>query len=136
MEIQRRTRSNEVAIYSEAFKRHVINEYLATGLPKETIQKKYGIKFNNAILYWMRRLGYVDRPQKVVILHTSNQLELAKKYTPEHDPSKDTRSLEKRIKELEKQLEDEKIRSEMLTRMIDIAETELKVPIRKKPNTK
>jgi hypothetical protein len=35
-----------------------------------------------------------------------------------------------------RQLEDERLRSEMYLRMIEIAETEYKVPIRKKPGTK
>ena len=122
--------------YSEAFKRSVIDEYLVSGLPKLIVQRKHGIKFKSAIVTWMRQLGYAGADRKVSILRLSNQLELAKKYTPEQPPSKDAKALENRIKELERQLEDEKIRTEMLSRMIDIAETEFKVPIRKKPNTK
>ena len=81
-------------------------------------------------------LGIADRHQKVSILQLTNQLELAKKFNPEQTPAADAKSLEKRIKELERLLEDEKIRSEMLSRMIDIAETEYKIPIKKKPITK
>jgi hypothetical protein len=43
---------------------------------------------------------------------------------------------EARIKDMERRLEDEKLRSMMYSRMIDIAEKEYKIPIRKKPNTK
>ena len=125
-----------MATYSEAFKRSVIDEYLTTGIPKLILQRKHGIKFKSAIITWMKQLGYVGTDKKISILRLSNQLELAKKYTPEQSSSKDARALEKRVKELERQLEDEKIRTEMLSRMIDIAETEFKVPIRKKPNTK
>ena len=46
------------------------------------------------------------------------------------------KQLEEKIKELERQLEDEKLRSEAYQRIIEKAEKELKVPIRKKPNTK
>jgi len=46
------------------------------------------------------------------------------------------KQLEERIRELERQLEDEKLRSEAYQRIIEKAEKELKVPIRKKPNTK
>jgi hypothetical protein len=42
----------------------------------------------------------------------------------------------KRIKELERQLEDEQIRSLGLSKMIDIAEEQLKISIRKKSTTK
>lgn len=133
METKRRA---PMITYSEAFKRNVIDEYLTSGSPKLFIQRKHGIKFKSAIVTWMKQLGYVDAFEKVSILRLSNQLELAKKYNPEHASSNDAKALEKRIKELEKQLGDEKIRTEMLSRMIDIAETEFKVPIRKKPNTK
>ena len=44
--------------------------------------------------------------------------------------------LEKRIKELERQLEDEQIRSFGYSKMIDIAEDQLNISIRKKPDTK
>ena len=44
--------------------------------------------------------------------------------------------LQKRILELERQLEDEKLRSEAYARMIEKAERELKISIRKKIGTK
>lgn len=133
MEIKKRA---PMVAYSEVFKRNVIEEYLASGLPKLVIQKKHCVKFKSAIVTWMKQLGYQDAHKKVSILRLSNQLELAKKYNPEHASNPDAKALEKRIKELEKQLEDERIRSEMLSRIIDVAELEFKVPIRKKPNTK
>jgi len=49
---------------------------------------------------------------------------------------KDEHELHKRIRELERQLAEEKLRSEAYARIIDKAEKELKIPIRKKPNTK
>jgi cell division septum initiation protein DivIVA len=48
----------------------------------------------------------------------------------------DKEALIKRIKELERKLEDEQIRSEGLSKMIDIAEEQLKITIRKKSSTK
>lgn len=133
METKKRSR---MINYSETFKRNVIEEYLASGVPKLLVQRKYGIRFKSAIVTWMKQLGYSDGHKKVSIFELTNQLELAKKYNPEETARPDAKALEKRIKELEKQLEDEKLRSEMLTRMINIAEAEFKVPIRKKPNTK
>jgi len=44
--------------------------------------------------------------------------------------------LQKRIQELEHQLQDEKLRSEAYARIIDKAEKEFKVSIKKKLNTK
>lgn len=48
----------------------------------------------------------------------------------------DNKELEKRIKELEKQLEKAKMKNIALNTLIDVAETELKIPIRKKPGSK
>jgi BMFP domain-containing protein YqiC len=48
----------------------------------------------------------------------------------------DNKELEKRIKELEKQLEKARMKNIALNTLIDVAETELKIPIRKKPGTK
>ena len=84
----------------------------------------------------MRQLGYTDAPKKVSIFRLINRTALAKKYKPAASSKADTKALENRIKDLERQLEDERLRSQMYNRMIEIAETEFKVPIRKKPNTK
>jgi predicted RND superfamily exporter protein len=49
---------------------------------------------------------------------------------------KDTKALKKRIKQLEKSLEKANVLIYGLNSMIDYAEKEMKVPIRKKPGTK
>lgn len=48
----------------------------------------------------------------------------------------DNKKLEQRIKELEKQLEQAKMKNIALDTMIDVAETELKISIRKKSGSK
>jgi len=48
----------------------------------------------------------------------------------------DNKKLEQRIKELEKQLEMAKMKNVALNTLIDVAETEFKLPIRKKPGPK
>ena len=48
----------------------------------------------------------------------------------------DHAELQKRIRQLERQLEDEKLRTEAYKRIIAKAEQELKISIRKKHNTK
>jgi len=49
---------------------------------------------------------------------------------------KSVNELQQRIKELERQLEDEKLRAEAYARIIDKAEKDLKIPLRKKPGTR
>jgi transposase-like protein len=120
--------------YDREFKRKVVEEYLATGCTKMFLLRKYNIQFRSAIQTWMRTLGYHDpggQPQTLKfgqIIFTS----LAKQKTN----TTESAELQKRILELERQLEDEKLRSEAYARMIEKAEKELKISIRKKINTK
>lgn len=48
----------------------------------------------------------------------------------------DNKELEKRIKELEEQLAHAQLKNIALNTLIDVAETEFKIPIRKKPGSK
>ena len=50
--------------------------------------------------------------------------------------NQDVRDLQKKIQDLERQLQDEKLRSELYLRIIEKAEEELKIQIKKKPFTK
>jgi hypothetical protein len=61
--------------------------------------------------------------------------ELPKKSKNQKAVSSD-RALELEIKLLKRQLEDERLRSEMLNRMVDLAEKTYKIPVRKNSNTK
>ena len=121
--------------YDRAFKAKVIEEYLATGCAKMFLLRKYNIQFKSAIQTWMRVLGYSDpgrQPQKFKfgkIIFTS----LAKN---KKNADTDSAKLEKKVQELEHQLEDEKLRSEAYERIIEKAEKEFKIPIRKKPATR
>jgi transposase-like protein len=116
--------------YTEAFKRKVIEEYLETGSPKERLLVKYGIAYKGAFQAWMPKLGYVDirrlpKPAKELAAYTMMK------------PRKDNAEvLQRRIKELERELEDEKLRSEAYARLIELAEREQGISIRKKDNTK
>ena len=66
----------------------------------------------------------MQRIERVIVI-----LQLWKK-----NPNK--KQLEQEIAELKKQLEWQTMRAEALDKMIDIAEKQMQVPIRKKPGTK
>ena len=119
-------------MFDESFKRMVIEEYLARKCSKMELLRKYNIHFKSAIQTWMKKLGYEDteRHQRVKF-DISLPLTLAMP-----TKSENVRELQKKIQELEQQLQDEKLRSEAYSRIIDKAEKELKVPIKKKLNTK
>ena len=106
--------------YSESLKRAVVLEVKSQQISKEEARRKYGIKGHSTILKWIRKFEGSD-PLLQSLMDYSNS---------------DKKELIKRIKELERQLEDEQIRSFGYSKMIDIAEEQLKVPIRKKPDTK
>src|SRR5580704_13781607 len=111
--------------YPEEFKRKVIEEYLSTGAEKVSLQKKYGIRFKSAICTWMRRMGYEDIHGKKPYFDVVNRIELKKQYSDKKEQGpQDEAALKARIKLLERQLEDEKFRSEGYSMMIDIAEKE------------
>ena len=121
-----------IQIYSEPFKRRVIEEYLNSGVPKIDLLRKYGIKSKSGIQRWMKKFGYTDVYRSPGINFISlTSADLKKKPDSEND-----NELHKKIRELERQLAEEKLRSEAYARIIDKAEKELKIPIRKKPNTK
>ena len=123
-----------IPVYEESFRRKVIEEYLATGCSKKAILAKYHIGGKGAIQRWMRLYGYSD-------IHTNRQqkikfrLPFSKTLSMPSD-SPNSIDLQKKIAELERQLQDEKLRSEAYLRIIEKAEQELKIQIKKKPFTK
>lgn len=93
------------------------------------------------------RMNFQDAKErfKMPIRFESNYRDWQRKYSEEFHLSlpqmsskelSDNKKLEARIKELEKQLEYAQIKNVALNTMIDIAETELKIPIRKKSGSK
>jgi len=93
-------------------------------ISKEAAKRKYGIKGNSAITKWMCKFGYIGNPYQPTEVMESKDL------------SDDPADLKLRIKELEKALAEAKLSSEAYSTMIDIAEQEFKIPIRKKFVTK
>jgi transposase len=129
-----RTNGQFVQIYSEAFRRKVIEEYLTSNVSKMFLLRKYGIKMKSGIQRWMKLYGYEDHKQPVMIKFRAVRSHALLRRMNTGKASK--KQLEEKIKELERQLEDEKLRAEAYERMIEKAEKDLKVPIRKKSNTK
>lgn len=106
--------------YSEDFKRQVLAEVQMGLISKEQARRTYNIGGSTTILKWMRKFEAKDPFNRRMMQYNKS--------------SKD--DLVKRIKEPEHQLEDEKLRAEGLSKMIDIAEDQLKIAIRKKSDTK
>jgi transposase-like protein len=124
--------------YPEKFKRKVIEEYLRTGCTKMDLVRKYKIRSKSGITSWMQELGYEDINRKMYYFEVLNRATLmaGKKSKKQKPPVSEQTALLEKIKLLELKLEEEKLRSEMFSRMVEIAEKDLNIPIRKKYNTK
>ena len=119
-------------IYTESFKRSVIEEFLVGPLSNLELRRKYNIGGKSAILLWMRQLGYRnDNP-----LTKKRKFEVAPLKIPMAASDKSNLELQRQIDELKRKLEDERLRSEAYLRIIQKAEEELKTSFKKKPNTK
>ena len=86
-------------------------------------KRKYNIGSNSAILYWMRQFSGVENPRE------SRLLFMTDKKTIKND--KLTKE-EKKIKELEEALRKEKNRVLLYEAMLEIAEEDYGIEIRKK----
>jgi transposase-like protein len=106
-------------------KEEIINEYLVGGISYRTLEKKYGFS-RTTINHW------VLQHQGFPLTGTSRKESIS---LPEMD--KEPREvLPAEMIELQRQLEQERLQNKLLTAMIDIAEGELKIPIRKKYGTR
>jgi len=125
--------SIEKQIFSESFKCSVVDQVNNGLISKEEARRRYGIKAKSGILRWQRNFQKCGRCSLNLVVDTV--LLKAKKPSSTGVNSSEA-SLLARIKQLERQLEDEQFRSEAYSRMIDYAEKELSIPIRKKSDTK
>ena len=103
--------------FTETFKRQVIAEVLSGRLSKEQARKQYQIRGKSLIINWIRKF---DLPTPIYM----------------SEPLLNEKELQTKIKRLERELEDAQLKAEAYSKMIDIAERELKISIRKKSNTK
>lgn len=106
--------------YNHSLKIRVVKEVLTEQLTQAEANRKYGIKGHSTILKWIRKF---EKQESYVLSMTSTG-------------NTDKQGLIDRIKELEQQLEDQKLLAEGFSAMIDIAEAQLNICIRKKFGTK
>lgn len=117
------TQKKEFIKYSETFKWQVVQEVLSGKLTKEEARIAYGIKSNCAILYWMRKYSGNEDYRNTHSL-TNNLAQM-------HN-SKEQQKLKDRIKQLEEELKRANLRADLWQTMIEVAEQQLKIDIKKK----
>lgn len=110
--------------YELSFRERVVEDYHHGDLSAAQVAEKYGLPSRFTVMNWVKR-------------HPGNA-EIAPSIPEEMTEEEKDRlkALEMRVKELERQLEDERLRSLGYSTMIDVAEQELGVSIRKKPGSR
>lgn len=132
--------------YSETERHAIIREMLKNNWTKQYAWELYTgePEERGQMLRWMRKLGYVGKiDHKQFVSRRSirrfevNRVKMAEKEKEDSSPeSFETMQLKKRIAELEKQLKDAEMKAIAWATMVDIAEKEFNIPIKKKFNTK
>ncbi len=117
-----------IKIIPDEVKLQVVTEYLSSNITREELMLKYGFTGGGNISRWMKQFG-MQKPSETEIKQFN---EMSKS----EDKSKEVRALEKRIEELEKQLAYSNLKEKAWSTMIDIAEKQFDIPIRKKSGPK
>lgn len=104
--------------YSESFKKHVVLQVETGKISKEEAKHKYKIGGNSAVLNWCRKYGKHHYFQKA-------KLKMSKDKNAEA-------AYKRRIKELEQELSQSKLRVSYLECVIEVAEEDMGLTIEKK----
>jgi transposase-like protein len=122
------------AHYSESFKLKVLKDYMENGLSRKEASKKYNLNDASIISHWVRKFGIdkssIKNEAEVVVLKRAvkSDRELGLEFR--------IKELEKRLSEKEREVSVEKLRTRALSTMIDVAEEQLHIQIRKKAGAK
>lgn len=122
-------------IYSLEFRHQVCKDHIEGGVKLADLVRKYDLSCHSLIHDWLRKLGYLPgRNRRTYVAYIDHQTHAA--LTSRTNEDSELSKEQKQIKLLQKELENAKLLAEGYRRIIEIAEQELKIPIRKKPNTK
>jgi len=120
-------------VYSEEMKKEAVFRVLSGEMRKAEAEREYGIRGGQTLDKWMERYGRGILSEHKQLLEGMGT---RKKRTTASEEVSEAEELRKRMKELERELEAANLRAEAYSLMIDLAEKELKVAIRKKSGTK
>jgi transposase len=103
--------------YTLGFKLSIVHQVEEDEMTYKQAQKAYGIQGRSTVLVWLRKHGNLD--------WSKPSLNFMSIPTRKETPAQ-------KIKRLEKELEDEKLRTKILNTMIDISDQQYGTAIRKK----
>jgi len=101
--------------YNLGFKLAVVSQVEKGEMTYKQAQKAYGIQGRSTVLVWLRKHGNLDWSKTSMLFMSKS------KETPAQ-----------KIRRLEKQLEDEKLKNEVLNSMVDIFDNQYGAGLRKK----
>jgi transposase-like protein len=116
-------------------KNQIIQEYLNTGCGYRKLQAKYGIS-RTTICKWVQVYQGVHNLQPTILQqkHYLNHMAKSKQKTQNAAAQTEAELLQK-IASLQKQLAHQELRAEVLDTLINVAEKQLNITIRKKHGT-
>jgi transposase len=121
-------------LFTDKEKMIIIEDYLSGNKSKKEVYKRYTGRNqeHGSILSWMYKFGIKDHSTKDL---NFEDMPKEKKENSSSD-NFETLTLKRRIEELEKQVKTSELKAIAFSLMVDIAEKEFNIPIRKKHNTK
>jgi len=118
-------KEGKCARYTEAFRRHVVGEVESGRTSQQEASRRYGILGHSTILKWIRKYG-----------RFSSHYNTRVGFKDMDDKEVELLRLQNEIKELKQELESARFKNVVLETLVDVAERELGIPIRKKYGAK
>jgi transposase len=118
----------KVNCFPDELKFQVVQEYMDTDVSQRELMLKFNIRGVNTIKKWMRKFDLQAPSQQ--------EIELQRTMAKQKEKTPYERELEAKVAKLEQQLDYEQLRTLALDTMIEIAERDLKISIRKKSGAK
>jgi len=118
----------KVNCFPDDLKLKVVQEYMDSDVSQRELMQKFNIRGVNTIKKWMRKFDLQAPSQQ--------EIELQRTMAKQKEKTPYERELEAKVKKLEQQLDYEQLRTLALDTMIEIAERDLKISIRKKSGAK
>ena len=120
--------------YSEEFKRSVVEEYINGNIPVRKLENKHNLG-HGRVTVWLKEFGYELKNGYFPSVILKDMPEKPKE-VPKKAPYSIKSAKEDSDASLKEQLENALILAEGYKRMIEIAEQNYNIPIRKKSDTK
>jgi len=127
--------------FTEELKHKICKEHIDEGMCLSELVIKYQLSSHSLIHQWLRKYGYikpsntsVKKSVYIVGLNNYNQMAVdnTEKLSQTSSSLNEAPEDQSEIARLKKELLEAKIKAEGLERMIEIAEEQFKIPIRKK----